>query len=341
MVEYVRYWSQRADIGQGRLLGWLGVWSSTFSHWKRRLGQAFPHNGQIPREHWLQDWEKQAIVKFHFDHPLEGYRRLAYMMLDANVVACSPASVYRVLGAAGLLQQRTGQPSKKGTGFEQPLRPHEHWHVDIAVLNLGGTMYFLTTILDGYSRLIVGWDVGTTMKEEEVELVVQRAREQFPDAKPRIISDNGPQFLAKDFKAYVRLCGMTHVRTSPYYPQSNGKIERYHRTLKSDCIRPGTPLTRDDAQRIIDRFVREYNETRLHSAIGYITPRDMIEGRQATIFEERQRKLAEARSQRQLARSRAPSASYTPNSRPEDRALLGSNPSAESIPVTEMPIGCS
>src|SRR3954452_13871759 len=136
------------------------------------------------------------------------------------------------------------------------------------------------------------------MEESDVETIIQRAREKFPDAKPRIISDNGPQFLAKDFKEFIRVCGMTHVKTSPYYPQSNGKIERGHRTLKGDCIRVLTPLSLDDARRIVADYVAYYNTARLHSAIGHATPLDKLTGRDAEIFAARNRKLAEARERR-------------------------------------------
>ena len=305
MVDYVRQWAEKTEITQGRILGWIGLYSSTFSKWCRSYGQVFEHNGWIPRDHWLEDWEKQAILKFHFEHPLEGYRRLTYLMLDANVVACSAATVYRVLSLAGVLKKHNHQPSLKGTGFVQPLKPHQHWHVDVAYLNIGGTFYFLTSVLDGYRRLIVHWEIRETMKELEIEVILQRAREKFPGVTPRIISDNGPQFIAKDFKSYVKICGMTHVRTSPYYPQSNGKVERWHRTVKHDCIRPGSPLTVEDARRIVSRFVEEYNEQRLHSALGYVTPRDMLEGRQAAIHAERDRKLEAAREQRATARSQS------------------------------------
>ena len=90
------------------------------------------------------------------------------------------------------------------------------------------------------------------MTEADVETIIQRARERYPDARPRIISDNGPQFIAKDFKEFIRICGMTHVRTSPYYPQSNGKIERWHKSLKGECIRVKTPLSLEDARRLVD-----------------------------------------------------------------------------------------
>jgi transposase InsO family protein len=143
----------------------------------------------------------------------------------------------------------------------------------MSYVNIAGTFYYLVCVLDGYSRHIVHWEIRESMEERDVEIVVQRARERFPQAAPRIISDNGPQFTAREFKEFIRLGGMTHVRTSPYYPQSNGKLERFHGTIKSECIRPGTPLSLEDARRIVDGYVRHYNETRLHSAIGYVTPR--------------------------------------------------------------------
>ena len=105
---------------------------SKFSRWSGRLGTPNQHNASLPRDFWLEDWEKAAIIAFHALYPLEGYRRLAYMMLDADVVAVSPSSVYRVLRAAGKLAPRGGKPSNKGQGFEQPLRSHEHWHIDVS-----------------------------------------------------------------------------------------------------------------------------------------------------------------------------------------------------------------
>ena len=108
------------------------------------------------------------------------------------------------------------------------------------------------------------------MTELDVEIILQRGRERYPDSSPRIITDNGPQFIVKDFKEFIRLAGLTHVRTSPYHPQSNGKIEPLHRSLKLDCLRPGCPLSQEEAARLIERFVTHYNTVRLHSAIGYI-----------------------------------------------------------------------
>jgi putative transposase len=200
--------------------------------------------------------EKEAIIGFHLKNPLEGYRRLTFMMLDHDVVAVSPARVWRMLKQAGLLSRWKAKSSRKGIGFEQ------------AAGN--------------------------------------------PEARPRIISDNGPQFIARDFKEFIRISGMTHVRTSPFYPQSNGKIERWHKSLKRECIRPLTPLTLDDARRLIQIYVDHYNTVLLHSAIGYVTPQDRLAGRQAEIHAARDRKLEQARSQRQLRRQQTMSSRLAP-----------------------------
>jgi putative transposase len=285
---------------------WIGITTSKFYDWKARFGKVNEHNAWVPRDHWLTQDEKESIMTFARQHPLEGYRQLTFMMLDQNVVACSPASVYRVLKNAGLLAGQTPKPTKKGSGFVQPLQPHEHWHVDVSHLNIAGTFYFLCSILDGCSRYLVHWEIRDKMEEIDVETILQRAREKFPGERPRLISDNGPQFLAKDFKEFIRVAGMTHVRTSPYYPQSNGKMERWYKTLKGDCIRVKVPLSLDDAQRLVTDFVAHYNDVRLHSAIGYVTPADRLTGKHSDIFAARDRKLVEARERRKLLRQAEP-----------------------------------
>jgi putative transposase len=305
VVDYVKRWSERTDLPRTRLIGWLGVGTSKFYQWQDRYGRANEHNGQVPRDFWLEEWERQAILDFHDRNPLDGYRRLAFRMLDDDVVAVSPSTVYRTLKAAGRLDRRRFAPSKKGTGFVQPLVAHQHWHVDISYLNLAGTFYFLITVLDGFSRYIVHGEIREKMEETDVETVVQRALEKYPGTKPRIISDNGPQFVARDFKEFIRLMGMTHVRTSPYYPQSNGKLERWHGTVKRECIRPAAPASLDEARRRVADYVEHYNHARLNSAIGYLTPADKLNGLAQVIFAERDRKLEEARQRRQQARQQA------------------------------------
>jgi len=302
VVDYVRYWADKTDIKAIKMVQWIGIARSKFYDWRSRYGKVNEHNAWIPRDFWLTDGEKQAIIDYYLDHPLEGYRRLTYMMMDADIVAVSPSSVYRALKNADLLDRWNRKASKKGDGFHQPLKPHEHWHIDISYLNISGTFYYMCSVLDGFSRYIVHWEIRQQMTEMDVEIILQRAREMFPEAQPRVISDNGPQFISKDFKEFIRLSGMTHVKTSPYYPQSNGKLERYHKTIKSTCIRVKTPLSLQEARSVVSEFAARYNNERLHSAIGYVTPKDKLQGRAEIIHAQRDAKLAAAREARKAKR---------------------------------------
>lgn len=228
------------------------------------------------------------------------------MMIDQDVAFLSPSTVYRILKKRNLLDRKTSKTTKKGTGFNQPAGPHQHWHTDISYLNLGGTFYFLISVLDGFSRAIVHWEICESMREQDCERVIQAALEKVgaetnPLIRPRIISDNGPQFIAKDFKEFLRVFGLNHVRTSPYYPQSNGKMERFHGSLKAECIRRTCPETKEEATRRVSAYVEHYNNVRLHSSIGYVSPMDKLEGREPRIQKERERKLSRARQRRQAA----------------------------------------
>ena len=236
-MDFVRRWSEKTEISAGRFIEWLGIRASKFYDWRDRYGQVNEHNSWVPRDFWLEQWEKQAIVDFHLNNPLEGYRRLTFMMLDQDVVAVSPSSVWRVLGQAGLssdgrasVQERDGVRAAVTGAWALAHRYFLHQYqrdVLLFVQRVGRLQPFL-----------VHWDLRESMTEADIEIILERAKERYPEARPRIISDNGPQFLAKDFKEFIRISGMTHVRTSPYYPQSNGKLERWHKSLKSECIRP-------------------------------------------------------------------------------------------------------
>ncbi len=301
MVDFITHWRERTGFPLKQFLTWLELSTSKYYGWKARYGQPNTHNALLPRSFWLLEWEKEAIIAYYLDHPDEGYRRLTFMMLDEDVVAVSPSSVYRVLKCADLLISASKSSSKKGKGFHQPGRPHQHWHVDVSYINICGTFYYLCSILDGYSRYIVHWEIRESMTEADIEIIIQRARERFPGARPRIISDNGPQFIAREFKEFIRICGMTHVRTSPFYPQSNGKIERWHQSIKKECIRPKTPTTLEEARQVAADYVHHYNHNRLHGAIGYVAPTDRLHGRHPQIFQDRKQKLAQARFQRAQA----------------------------------------
>lgn len=298
----MRWLSDLTEISQVLILQWIGLARGKFYDWSKRYGRANEHNCLVPRDFWLEDSEKQAIVEFFDRHPLEGYRRLAFMMIDAQVAAASPATVYRVLKAAGRLDRVPQGISKKGKGFVQPLRPHEHWHTDIHYVKVLKIHYFLGTVLDGASRFILAFCLLAQMLESDVELLIQRAREKFPGERPRLISDNGPQYVSEDFAKFIRLVGMTHVRTSPYYPQSNGKQERFYRSLEEEALAGRYLEGLEAALAIITRYVEYYNHVRLHSAIGYVTPWDFLQGRAKEIQDIRDQRLEEAREKRRLNR---------------------------------------
>lgn len=302
VVDFINKWVSE-QFGKKWLLARLCIQPSKYYSWEDRYGKDNYHNGKIPRDFWITNAERKAIVDYYQKHKLDGYRRATYMMIDEDIAAVSPATVYRILRKEGVLRRwNNAGKSKKGNGFEQPLTPHEHWHTDISYINICGTFYYFIGILDGCSRYLLHWDIRQSMTENDVAIVLQKTRELYPRAKPRLISDNGSQFIAKDFKELIRISGMTHVRTSPYYPQSNGKFERFNRTLKSEAIRPNTPLSLNDAKRIVKNYVDYYNNVRLHSAIKFVTPFDKLNRKEHEIFNARDAKLEAARRARKMLR---------------------------------------
>jgi len=235
-------------------------------------------------------------VAFAKKHPGEGYRRLTYMMLDADIVAVSPSTTYRILKAAGLLNRwNTVKSSRKGSGFVQPTDIHQHWHIDIKYVNFKGSFLFLISVIDGYSRYIVHHELRTNMQEFDVQVTLQKALEIFPGYHPRVISDNGSQFISRDFASFLRFAGLEHVRTSVGHPQGNGKIERYHRTVQTECLDRSAMVNIDDAREQVKRFIDYYNGERLHSSLFFLTPEDFLLNRFSAKLEERNLKLLNAK----------------------------------------------
>lgn len=295
----MKYIHNMTEIPVKQILGWIKLGTSKYHDWEERLGQENKHNGNQPKKNWLLDWERKAIIDYARDHIGEGYRRLAYMMLDENVVAVSPSSVYRVLKKAGMLNKwNKVKTSSKGKGYNQPSKCHEQWHIDIKYVNYQGTFLFLINIIDGYSRYIVNHELRMHMQEYDVEITIHKALEKFPDVKPRVISDNGSQFISKDFSEYLRFVGLQHIRTSIAYPQANGKIERFHRTIHEECLRKSSMINLDDAKKQIFKYIEFYNKKRLHSALNYLTPEDYLFGRIDERLKERERKLEDAANNR-------------------------------------------
>jgi putative transposase len=272
--------SKRSEMPVGILIRKLGISRSKYYSWLSRNDQPNRHNGQIPRYFWILPRERKAILNYCKDKLEEGYRRLTYMMLDDDIVAVSPSTTYRVLRAAGWLTRWSeSRTVSAGKGFQQPEG---------------------ITVMDGYSRMIVHHELRRSMKQYDVQITLQRAVEKYPDARPVLISDNGKQFLAKEFKEFLRFCGLRHVQTSPHYPQSNGKMERFYGTIKSEAIRRQSYLSIEDARNQIERYIKYYNEKRLHSSIYYLTPKDVFEENMEKKLKKRQRKLYLAAEKRKI-----------------------------------------
>jgi transposase InsO family protein len=298
VVGFIDHWHSRSGLPYCWFLTRIGLARGRLADWRRRAGLPNRHNGKMPRDRWLSHDEGGAIIDFYTDHREDGYRRCAYMMIDRDIAFAAPSTVYRVLKRAGAMRTRGDVRTKKGTGFVQPLTPHEQWHTDISYVKIKSRFYFLICVLDGYSRMILHWDLREAMEAKDVAIVQQAARERYPDAKPRYITDNGKQFTGREFQRFIALHGLTHVTTSPYYPQSNGKLERFHGTIKRECIRRNALTDLDHAKSVIEPYIAYYNHERLHSAIGYVTPADKMAGRAEQIQEQRDQKLKNARLRR-------------------------------------------
>ena len=282
VVGTVTYLKHRADFPVNDSLRVLGLPRATYFRWANTKGKLPRPAAMVPKGHCLTPEERQAIEDYKRQHPEIGYRRLAYMMLDESLVAVPPSSVYRVLKQVGLSSRWTQAPGKDHqTGFKQPQRIHEHWHSDISYLNILGTHYFFISVLDGFSRYIIHHEVRLGMTSTDVEIVLERALAKLPPgtSRPRLITDNGSQYVSAQVKTYLRERDISHSRSRPHHPQSNGKIERFHKTLKGECVRVTAMTDLEEARHLISQYVEEYNTQRLHSALNYLTPADYLQGR--------------------------------------------------------------
>lgn len=186
--------------------------------------------------------EERAIIEFRLKHREVGYRKLTWQMNDAEVVALSEPAVYKVLAKHDLLGPWSAKVSDASSEYQhKPTRVHEHWHTDITYVKVAGIFYFLIMMLDGFSRYVLDWELMTDMTSRSVENFLQRVREKYPHANPRLIHDNGSAFVSRDFKALVSRLGLTSVHTRRNHPETNGKAERFVGTTRQEALRVTPP----------------------------------------------------------------------------------------------------
>lgn len=198
--------------------------------------------------------EEEAVKNYALEHPRDGYRRLAWMMLDEDVVYLSPSSVYRILDRHDLLN-RWKPSTSVGQKPPKPTRPHQQWHTDLMYLWICGRWYFFIGVLDGFSRYIVHWELLSSMTAAEVTDVAHAALEKYPQYHPRIVSDNGSQFTSKDFRKLIKRFALQHIRIRVNHPESSGRIERFHRSLREEGLSDKELLDQLQAKRIIGVWI--------------------------------------------------------------------------------------
>lgn len=286
------------------ILADLGVPSATYYRWCERALQGqladrlcVPQHSALPPT----PYEVTSVLNYARAHPLLGYKRLAYALMAENQAFLRPWMVYNVLAEADLLGRRTPPPEPLVRPPEAD-HPDQRWHTDLMTWWFGGQWFWLIDVLDAYSRYLVHCEVLLTAKANAVILAGQRAIETLRDrprrpGEPEIVHDGGPQFIGREWAHFVQAVGMTDVRTHPYHPQSNGRDERVHRTLREE-LSLDENATLYQARAVIAEYRIYYNERRPHSALHYLCPRDYYRGDPATALAEREAKLQAAAAAR-------------------------------------------
>jgi putative transposase len=249
--------------------------------------------------------EEAAVVEYAKAHPRDGYRRLCWQMVDEDVAYLSPSAVYRLLDRRDLLYRWKRSSPSEGKKPREASHPDEVWHTDLMYLWVAGRWYFLVSVLDSYSRYIVAWELVLTLAAAEVVNVVHQALEQRPGVHPRIVRDNGSQFVAKEWRQLVAHFGLVDIAIRVRHPESNGRIERYHRSVREEGLADAEPKDLYEARQIVTDWVGYYNGERLHAGIQYLRPADYYLGNPEELITERRRKLEEASKHRKEVRSNA------------------------------------
>ena len=304
---------EQSHLPAKRTLEMLGIPKTTFYRWYDRytaFGEAGledrrPHPGQVWNR--IPDEVRQAVVDLALDEPELSPRELAVRFTDTKKHFVSESSVYRILKAQDLIPSPAFIVVKAANEFrDKTTRPNQMWQTDFTYLKvIGWGWYYLSTILDDFSRYVIAWKLCTTMKAKDVtdtlELAMEASGCDQPTVlhRPRLLSDNGSSYIAGDLAKWLGDKRMDHVRGAPNHPQTQGKIERWHQTLKNRILLENHYLP-GALEEAVDTFVDHYNYRRVHESLGNVTPADAYFGRAPAILEKRRTIKEETIRQRRL-----------------------------------------
>ena len=280
----------------------LGIPRATFYRWYGRYSRGGPEalNDRSPRPDrvWnrIPDSVRQQIIELALDETALSPRELAVRFTDTKSYFVSEASVFRLLKAHELIASPAFIVIKAADAFkDKTTAPDQLWQTDFTYLKvIGWGWFYLSSVLDDFSRYIVAWKLCTTMKAEDVTATLDRAlrisglHEATPVPRPRLLSDNGSSYIAGDLAKWLGDRSIKHIRGAPYHPMTQGKIERWHQTLKNRILLENYYLP-GDLKAEIEAFVANYNHLRYHESIGNLTPADVYFGRGQTILMQRER----------------------------------------------------
>lgn len=289
---------QESEIGVNRTLKELGIHKSTFYQWYGRYLEG-GYDGLAPRKRsmncqWnrIPDQHRQRIVEVALDLPHLSPRELAFHITDHVGFFISESSVYRILKRRGLITSPTHIVMRADNEFkDKTTRVNQMWQTDFTYFKIiGWGWYYLSTILDDYSRYIISWELCNNMTSDDAQRSIENALQRTGlknNNPPRLLSDNGSCYISNNLGEYLGSVGMDHVRGAPNHPQTQGKIERYHRSMKN-IIKLEHYYSPEELKRRLKEFVDYYNNQRYHESLQNVTPADVYFGRDKRILKRRQ-----------------------------------------------------
>jgi transposase InsO family protein len=291
----------RSPLSVRQTLRELEIAPRTYYRWRRRYAEkgiaGLEDLPPVARRVWnrLGDEERDGMVEYALEHPSLSPREVAIRLIDEEGWFVSESTVYRVLRGAGLVKPPETKGFPAGKEYHAKWKaPNELWHTDASYFFVAGWgYYYLISVLDDFSRFILGWRIQSSMASTQIMEVIQEAIEfsgipTVPvEPGPALLTDNGPGFLSRALEEFLKIRAMKHIVASPYHPETNGKLERYHRTAKAkvNLFVYHSPEALTEA---MNEFVTYYNHRRYHEALGNVTPADVYYGRRDSILERRQ-----------------------------------------------------